>query len=296
MNCSRRAAIAAMLAAHAGFGRAQRRPLQVVASFSILADLLRNIGGTSIEVTALVGPDADAHMFEPRPTDAKRLADADLVVVNGLGFEGWIDRLVRVSGYRGPLIVASAGLQPRTLNGAPDPHAWQSLTCGQHYVCNLRDALLRLAPADAAGLQSRTTQYLARLQALDDSIRKALEPVPKARRRVITSHNAFGYFAAAYGIEFIAAQGRSTESEASAASVARLIDQIRSQKAAAVFVENISDPRLMARIAKESGAKLGGRLYSDALSAPGTEADSYLKLFAHNAKTIITGLQTAQAS
>ena len=296
MNCSRRTAIASMLAAHAGFGRAQRRPLQVVASFSILADLLRNIGGTSIEVTALVGPDADAHMFEPRPADAKRLADADLVVVNGLGFEGWIDRLVRVSGYRGPLIVASAGLQPRMLNGAPDPHAWQSLACGQDYVRNLRDALLRLAPADAAGLQSRTTQYLARLQTLDQSIRKALEPVPKARRRVITSHNAFGYFAAAYGIEFIAAQGRSTVSEASAASVARLIDQIRSQKAAAVFVENISDPRLMARIAKESGAKLGGRLYSDALSAPGTEADSYLKLFAHNAKTIITGLQTAQAS
>jgi zinc/manganese transport system substrate-binding protein len=286
------AALVATLAAAAHWpARAQPvRTLRVVASFSILADLARNVAGASAEVSALVAPDADAHVYEPRPADARRLADADLVIVNGLGYEGWLDRLVRASGYRGPVLVASAGIAPRQLGGGPDPHAWQNPAHAQRYVRAVCDALIRLRPAEAGALQARAAAYLGALAALDDAIRRALAGVPAPRRRVISSHDAFGYFGAAYGIEFLAAQGRNTDSEASAADVARLINQLRGQRVGAVFVENVTDPRLVERIAREAGATVGGRLYSDALSAPGTEADTYLKLMAHNAAAIVVAL------
>ncbi|HZE91096.1 MAG TPA: zinc ABC transporter substrate-binding protein [Rhizobacter sp.] len=267
------------------------RPLRVVASFSILADLLRNIGGDAVEIVTLVGPNADAHVFEPSPADAKHLADAEIVVVNGLGFEGWLDRLVRASGYRGPVVVASAGVAARTLGAAPDPHAWQDLSLARRYVLNLRDALAQARPAQAGAFEQRAAQYTEQLTALDAQVRKAFDAIPKPQRRVITSHDAFGYFGAAYGIEFLAPQGMSTDSEASAAAVAHLIEQIRRQGVHAVFVENITDPRLVERIAREGGAVLGGRLYSDALSLPGTEADTYLKLFAHNAAALAAGMR-----
>lgn len=269
----------------------QARPLRVVASFSILADLLRNIGGDAIELAVLVGADADAHVFEPRPTHAKQLADAELVFVNGLGFEGWMNRLVRSSGYRGPVTIASAGITPRHNGKEADPHAWQDLAYTRRYVLNIRDALSRLRPADTAYFAQRATLYLERLTALDTEIRKFFAAIPKDQRRVITSHDAFGYFGAAYDIEFLAPQGMSTDSEASASAVARLIDQIRLKRVRAVFVENISDPRLIERIAREGGASVGGKLYSDALSKQGTEADTYLKFFEHNARTIAAALQ-----
>ena len=294
MNPSRRSAVATLLALAMPPALAQpaqpARPLKVVASFSILADLVREVGGTAVEVVALVGPNADAHVFEPSPADVRRLAGADLVVVNGLGFEGWMDRLVRASGHGGPVTVASAGVAARRLGRGADPHAWQDLANTQRYVVNLRDALSRARPALAAEFGQRAAQYNQRLQELDRDVRARLDAVPRSRRRVITSHDAFGYFAAAYGIQFLAPQGVSTDSEASAAAVARLIDQIRRHDVRAVFVENISDPRLVERIAREGGAAVGGRLYSDALSPPGTEADTYLKLFAHNARTIASAL------
>ncbi|RSZ35587.1 metal ABC transporter substrate-binding protein [Variovorax beijingensis] len=266
------------------------RPLRVVASFSILADMAREIGGSAVEVAALVGPDSDAHVFQPSPADARRLANAELVVVNGLGFEGWMDRLVRSSGYRGPVLVASEGVPVRRMGREPDPHAWQDLANAQRYAANLRDAMARARPASAAEIGQRCASYIERLQALDREVRARFDAVPRQRRRAISSHDAFGYFGAAYGIEFLAPQGMNTDSEASAASVARLIDQIRREDVRAVFVENISDPRLVQRIAREGGGIVGGRLYSDALSAPGTEADTYLKLFAHNATTIASAL------
>ena len=272
------------------------RPLRVVASFSILADLLRNVGGNDIEVSTLVGPNADAHVFEPSPADAKRLADADLVVVNGLGFEGWLDRLVRASGYRGPIVNASAGVQPRQMGQGPDPHAWQDIDHVRRYVLNLRDALMRASPGKAAAMQRRAAQFLDKLNVPDVDVRKTFDSIPKAHRRVITSHDAFGYFGAAYGIAFLAPQGRSTDSEASASAVAHLVEQIRSDRIRAVFVENITDPRLVERIAREGSVTVGGRLYSDALSPPGTEADTYLKLFAHNAAAIAAALRVQHVS
>lgn len=293
MSFSRRHLLLSLLTLAALPALAQKsRPLRVVASFSILADLLRNVGGDAVDVSALVGSDADAHVFEPSPTDAKRLADADLVVMNGLGFEGWMDRLVRSSGYRGSIVIASAGITPRKMGKEHDPHAWQDLAHARRYVLNIRDALVKVRPVDAAGFQQRTTQYLARLTDLDAELRKVFAGIPKAQRRVITSHDAFGYFGDAYDIEFLSPQGMSTDSEASASAVARLIEQIRREGVRAVFVENITDPRLVERIAREGGVTLGGKLYSDALSKPGTEADTYLKLFAHNAKTIADSLMT----
>lgn len=265
-------------------------PLRVVASFSILADLVRELGGEQVSVTALVGPDADAHVYQPSPADVRRVAGADLVVVNGLGFEGWLDRLVRASGYRGTVIVASAGITPRRLGREPDPHAWQDLRLAQQYVRTLAAGLAARLHGAPDPLAVRTEAYLGRLRELDERTRQRLASLPRAQRRVITSHDAFGYFGAAYGVDFLSPQGMSTDSEPSAATVSRLIRQIRQTQVRAVFVENISDPRLVERIAHEGGVRVGGRLYSDALSGPAGPAGTFLQLFAHNADAICTAL------
>lgn len=269
-------------------------PLRVVASFSLLADMVREVAGPAADVHTLVGPNADAHVFTPRPADAERVAQAELVVVNGLGFEGWLDRLVRASGYRGPVLVATQGLEPRRRGGGVDPHAWQSLVAAQRYAENLRQALVGLRPAQAADINARAADYQRRLGDLDRSIRQRLAAIAEADRRVVTSHDAFGWFADAYGLEFSAVQGWTTASEASAADVAKLIRQLKAQRARALFVENISDPRLLERIAREAGARLGGTLYSDALSEPGTPAATYLGMMAHNADTVLGALQAAR--
>jgi zinc/manganese transport system substrate-binding protein len=265
-------------------------PLRVVASFSILADLIRAIGGPVVAVSSLVGPDADAHVYQPSPADARRLADAQLMVVNGLGFEGWLDRLVQASGFRGTLLTASVGIQPRRLGREPDPHAWQDLGMVQRYVKTLTAALIDMRLDDQQALRARADAYLGQLQSMDAALRKRLDRLSREQRRVVTSHDAFGYFGDAYGVDFLSAQGMSTNSEPSASAVARLIQQIRRQQVRAVFVENISDPRLIERIAREGGVRVGGRLYSDALSGPSGPAATFLQLFAHNAEAICTAL------
>ena len=274
----------------------QVRPLRVVASFSILADLTRNIGGDVVDVAALVGPDADAHVFEPSPADARRLAQADLVIVNGLHFEGWLARLITASGYRGPIVVATTNVNVRRGRGVPDPHAWQDLRNGRIYVENIRAALVNARPAHAASLNERAEAYGAKLVALDQATRARFTAVPASSRRVITLHDAFGYFGAAYGVEFLAPQGWSTDSEASAANVAQLIRQMREQRVRAVFLENISNPRLMLRLVREGGGVIGGTLYSDALSSPGTAADTYIRMFEHNTATIIKAIAPSAAT
>jgi len=197
---------------------------------------------------------------------------------------------VQASGYKGPVLELSRGITPRRLGSAADPHAWQDLALAQRYVATLRDAFSAARPQQAAAIAARAARYQQQMQALDADIRQRLAGVPAERRRVVSPHDAFAYFGAAYGIEFLAVRGRNSDSEASAADVARLIGVLRKQRANAVFVENISDPRLLERIAHEAGVGVGGRLYSDALSAPGTEADTYLKMFAHNAQAIVAGL------
>ena len=270
--------------------------LKVVATFSILADMVREIGGQAVEVSALVGPNADAHVYEPTPADVRRVARADVVVANGLRFEGWIDRLIASSGYRGKVVVASAGIVPLQLGGGADPHAWQSLANGQRYAETLRAALVAAAPQRSAEINARAASYVARMAALDEDTRNRIAALPESRRRVITSHDAFGYFAAAYGVRFIAPRGWTTGSEPSAETVARIVRQARETQASALLVENISDPRLIERIAREAHLKVGGELYSDALSAPGTAADTYIHMFEHNVRTLLDAMTPAKIS
>jgi zinc/manganese transport system substrate-binding protein len=271
---------------------ADNKPLQVVASFSILADITREVAGDVAVVTSLVAANADAHVFEPTPKDAQRLKTADLVVVNGLRFEGWMDRLVKSSGYKGTVVVATAGIAPRMVRASNDPHAWQSLDHAQSYVKNIADALTRARPEQATAIAARAASYSQKLKALDIDARQQLAAVPEAQRRVITSHDAFAYLGEAYQITFIAPQGWNTSSDASASTVAAAIRQIKSKQARALFVENMTDRKLIDRIAAETGATVGGTLYSDALSLPGTEADTYLKLYAHNLKQLVTALRS----
>lgn len=306
MQAPRRRWLLGMLALGAT-GATRAQPAQagrVVASFSVLADMAREVAPAGVEVTSLVGPDADAHVFKPSPADGRRLAQADLVLVNGLGFEGWIERLVRASGYRGTVAVAAEGLKARRGAGSHghghghghahdvDPHAWHDLAHARHYVTRIAEALATRWPDRAAEIAGRRADYLSRIEALDQRLRERLAAVPREQRRVIVSHDAFGYLGAAYGIDFFAPQGWNTHSEPSAATVARLIRQIRQQQVRAIFVENISDPRLVERIAREAGARVGGTLYSDALSRPGGPADSYLKMFEHNVTTLAQALAT----
>ena len=269
--------------------RAQDR-LNVVASFSILGDFVRNIGGERVSVTTLVGPNGDVHVYTPAPVDAKKIADAKLVVINGLGLEGWLSRLVQSAGSKATMITASQGITPRKLGADADPHAWQSVANARIYVANIRDALVAADPAGAGIYRDNAQAYLAKLDALDRDVRAAVAQIPPMRRKVISTHDAFGYFAAAYGIEFIAPQGVSTESEASARDIARIITQIKTSKIPAVFLENISDPRLMRRISTETGARIGGTLYSDSLTDEKGDAPTYIDMVRHNIKALTSAL------
>ena len=272
--------------------RAQTAAPRVVASFSILADMAQELAPAGVQVTALVGPDSDAHVYEPSPADGRRLAQADLVLINGLGFEGWIERMVKVSGYRGRVAVATQGVQTRDGgHHGIDPHAWQDLALARRYAANISAAFAQRWPDRRDEINSRNAEYVLRIDRLDAQVRGWLGSVPRAQRRVITSHDAFGYFGAAYGVDFLAPQGWNTHSEPSAAAVARLIRQIKKDGVRAIFIENISDARLVERIAREGGVRIGGTLYSDALSKPDGPAPTYLRLFEHNARSLAAALQ-----
>jgi zinc/manganese transport system substrate-binding protein len=293
----KRLAFCVLLAALATPALAQDKTdtrVKVVATFSILADLVKNVGGDRVAVAALVGPNGDAHVYQPTPSDAKTLADAKLVFTNGLGFEGWMNRLVKASGSKAPMIVATKGVKPRKMeedgHAETDPHAWQSVANAKIYVGNIRDGLVAADPAGKATYEANASAYLARLDALDGEVKDAIAKIPADRRRIITTHDAFGYFAVAYGVAFIAPQGVSTEAEVSAKDVARIITQIRKQKIPAVFLENVTDKRLLERIGTESGARVGGTLYSDALTDEKGEAPTYLDMMRHNVKQLASAL------
>jgi len=293
-NWIRAAALLTLLLMGCGGATAQEK-VRVVATFSILADLANNVGGDRVQVVSLVGPNGDGHAYSPSPSDAKRLADAKLVLVNGLGFEGWIDRLVKASGTKAAVAMVSKGIKPRRMvdehdHGNVDPHAWQSVANAKEYVANIRDALVGVDPAGKSAYEANASAYLAKLDTLEREIKEAIAAIPAARRKIITTHDAFGYFGAAYDMQFIAPQGVSTEAEVSARDVAKLIRQIKAQKIPAVFMENVTDPRLMKRIAEESGARIGGKLYSDALSEPAGPAATYLDMMRSNLREFRTAL------
>jgi len=281
--------IAFVLALAANPLRAEER-LNIVASFSILADFVKNVGGDKVNVTALVGPNGDIHVYAPAPSDAKTVGEVKLLVINGLGLEGWLPRLVQSSGSKAAIVTASNGIVPLERGSDADPHAWQSVANAKIYVANIRDALATADPADAAFFRANAERYLAELDALDAEVRAAVEKIPPERRKVISTHNAFGYFAVAYGIQFVAPSGVSTENEPSARDIAAIIRQIKAEKIPAVFLENISDDRLIRRIAAETGAKVGGTLYSDSLTAEKGPAPTYIDLVRHNIKALTSAL------
>ncbi|WP_027552069.1 metal ABC transporter solute-binding protein, Zn/Mn family [Bradyrhizobium sp. Cp5.3] len=264
--------------------------LNVIASFSILGDFVRNVGGDRIKLTTLVGADSDVHVYTPAPGDAKRVADARLVIVNGLGLEGWLPRLVQSSGGRAQVVTASAGIVPLKLGSDADPHAWQSVTNAKLYVTNIASALAAADPDDADFFRAQAKTYLEKLETLDREVREAIAQIPPERRKVISTHNAFGYFAAEHGVQFIAPLGVSTETEPSARDIAGIIGQIRAQKIPAVFLENISDDRLIRRIAAETGARVGGTLISDGLTGEKGPAPTYIDMVRHNIKALTSAL------
>lgn len=279
--------------------------IKVVATFSILGDLVKNVGGDRVEVTSLVGPNGDSHVYSPTPGDAKTLAAAKVVVANGLGLEGWITRLVKASGTKAPSVVATKGVKPRKMremrahspghahahnHKANDPHAWQSIANAKIYVANIRDGLVKADPPGKAAYEANAAAYLETLDALEAEVKAQIAKIPADRRKIITTHEALGYFGEAYGLEFISPEGVSTDTDASAKGIARIIAQIRKQKIPAVFLENITDQRLMQQIAKESGAKVGGTLYSDALSLPDGPAASYIEMIRNNIRELVKAL------
>jgi zinc/manganese transport system substrate-binding protein len=288
---------------------AAAEPVKALATFSILGDLVRQVGGDRVTVQTLVGPDGDAHVFSPAPADAKKAADAAVIFENGLGLEGWIGRLAKSSGAKGAVVIASNGVAPQKMeeeeegghshghdhghgHEVTDPHAWQSVPNAKLYVANIRDGLIAADPEGKATYEANATAYLATLDALDAEIRASLAKIPAERRKIITSHDAFGYYGKAYGVEILSPQGVSTEAEASAKDVARIIRQIKAEKIPAVFVENITDKRLVERIAKETGAAVGGTLYSDALSGPDGPADTYVDMMRSNLRELTAALSS----
>ena len=313
------AAVLALSLAAPAFAQPDR-PIPMVATFSILGDMVKRIGGEHVAVTTLVGPDGDAHVYQPTPADARAISETKILVVNGLQFEGWLDRLIDASDFRGVRVVATDGIKPIAFDdehgadahardgeagpdkhaeggdheghdhGAFDPHAWQSLRDAAVYVDNIAAALAKADPGNADAFHRNRAAYAAEIEALDSEIRKIVAGLPAASRTVVTSHDAFAYFGRDYGLTFIAPQGLSTESEASAKDVARLIRQIRDAGIRAVFIENIGDPRLLKRIADETGAVIGGTLYPGALSGPDGPAPTYLDMMRHNAMTLAKAL------
>lgn len=345
LKIARLAACASVLTLFpAALSTASAENLKVVASFSIIADFAQNVGGDRVEITTLVGPDGDAHVYEPKPADAVAMSGADVILVNGLEFEGFLQRLVEASGSKAPIVeltkggevlktaeeghghdearegteaghdhaageaeeaghdheaekaaeaghdhakekAAAAGHEGHD-HGDFDPHAWQSIHNAETYVTNIAEAF---CAADAAGCdayKANAQAYQAQLESLEEEIKAAVASIPEEKRTIIASHDAFGYFEHEYGIKFLAPEGISTESEASAADVAALIRQIKEDKASAIFVESISDPRLAEQIASETGLTIGGQLYSDALSDESGPAATYLDMMRHNVSTI----------
>lgn len=280
-------------------------PLRAVASFSILGDIVKEVGGDRVAVDVLVGPGADAHVFQPTPAHARLIGQAQVVFANGLGFEGWLGRLLKTSAYKGRPVTVSQGIQPLRSEAEHghgehhkghshdeiDPHAWQSVANVKVYARNIAKALCQADAASCDLYQRNARTYEAKLGELEAEIRAAWAPIPVAQRKVITSHDAFGYYARDHQVSFLAPQGVSTESEASAKGVAQLVRQIRKDQIKALFVESISDPRLIEQIARETGVQPSGALYSDSLSAPGGAAASYVELMRFNTRALTTAVR-----
>lgn len=279
-------AAAAAFVAFGVAGPASAETLDVVASFTVLADVVKQVGGDHVKVSSLVGPNGDPHEFEPSPADAKRLNAAKVTFVSGEGLEGWMDRLISASGYKGTPVVVSDGINTRTMvdNGktVTDPHVWNSPVNVKVWVANIEKALSAADPADAADFKANAERYTKVLTELDAYAHGKFDKIADDRRKVLTSHDAFGYFGRDYNVSFLSPLGVSTETEASAAEVAKLIEQIKTEHVKTYFFENSNDPRLVKQVAKATGAEPGGELYVESLSKANGPASTYEKMFRYN--------------
>jgi zinc/manganese transport system substrate-binding protein len=268
--------------------------LKVVASFTVLGDVVSQVGGKHVKVTNLVGPNGDPHEFEPSPADAKNLKAAQVAFVSGEGLEGWMDRLITASGYKGKPIVVSQGVNTRTMDEdgktVTDPHVWNSPVNVKVWVANIEKALSEADPADASAFKANAEAYLQKLDAMNAYAHSKFDAVPADRRKVLTSHDAFGYFGREYNVSFLAPLGLSTETEASAADVAKLIEQIKAEGVKTYFLENSNDPRLVKQIAKATAAQPGGELYVESLSDAKGPAPTYEKMFRYNVDQIAAAM------
>ena len=267
--------------------------MQVVASFSILGDMVQQVTGDLADVTTIVGPDADAHLYQPNAADAKAVAKADIIFVNGMGFETWSDTLIRNAGGNATVVVATTGIAPLRVAGEIDPHAWNALTNGVIYVENIAAAMAEADQKNASSYKANAAAYINKLMALHANAGDRFASLPEGRRTVVTAHDAFGYLASSYGLNFLAPVGIDTEAEPSASELAALISHLKKTGAGALFVENITSPALIEQISRETGLKIGGRLFSDALSERGGPATSYIAMFEHNLGALMTALADA---
>ena len=294
--------LAGLVALLAGFpiAASPQEKVSVVTTFSILGDLAQRVGGEHVEILTLVGPNGDAHVYQPGPRESAELATAGVLIANGLGFEPWLDRLVESSGFEGKLVIASEGVTPLAGaeehegehdHGGTDPHAFQDLTNAEIYVANIAQGLSEAAPAYAADFKRNADQLSAQIAALDAQLKADFATIPQERRRILTSHDAFRYFGRAYGIKFVSVQGVSTEAEASPEDLVKIVRQARDGHLSAIFLENMTDPRLAETVAQEAGIRMGGELYADALSDPSGPAPDYLSLVRYNAKQLLAAMQ-----
>lgn len=289
---------AAFLLALAGPAVAANKP-KVVATFTIIGDLVEAVGGDAVSVTTLVGPDGDAHVFEPRPSDVAAVAKADLIVANGLGMEPWLERLTEAADFKGKTVIASADVMPlpfkEEADGSgtmpDDPHAFQDLSNGRRYVKTIAAALESAAPSEAAAIAARAAKLDGEMAALDQEIKTKLGALPAANRRILTSHDAFHYFGKAYGLDILSIQGVSTETEPSAADLGAIARQAKNGQVKAIFLENMSNPTLAQTISSESGVPVGGELVADALTKEGGLAPHYLDMFKYNLAELLKVLK-----
>ena len=269
---------------------ANAEKITVVTSFSILGDMVGQIAGDKVNSITLVGANSDAHVYEPTPADAKTISQANLVIMNGLGFEGWIDRLIKASNYKGDVVTASEDVVPIMVNNSPDPHAWQDISNGKLYVINILSALSKADPQNAVTYSNNAANYLKTLSAVDEWTHAAIEKVPMEKRSAITSHDALRYFAHAYNVQFISPLGNSTNGEASARYIAQLIDLMRRKQVRAVFLENMTDSRQVKQLITDGDGILGGTLYTDALSDSAGPAPTYTEMFRHNVTLLVQAM------
>lgn len=268
--------------------------LKAVASFTVLADVVKQVGGKHVSVSSLVKPDGDPHEFEPSPADAKSLKAADVVFVSGLGLEGWMDRLISASGYKGTPVTVSDGIKTREMDEdgktITDPHVWNSPLNVKVWVENIETTLAAADPAGKDEYKANATAYLKKLDELDRYAHTKFDPIPDDRRKILTSHDAFGYFGREYNVKFLSPLGVSTETEASAGDVAKLIEQIKAEHVKTYFFENSNDPRLVKQVAKATGAEPGGELYVESLSKAKGPAATYEKMFRYNVDQIAAAI------